>query len=250
MTRPSRAARVALITGGTRSIGRAIALRLARDGFVPVVNFRDDEAAAARAVTALRKFAPRALMLRADVTDPAQAASLLQTVLDRFGRLDALVNNVGPLLYKNWFETSPEEWQAMFAGNLHSAFYCTRAAVPAMRAAGGGAVVNIGSPAAAVVRGVPNATAYAIAKTGLIQFSKSVARTEGRHGIRANVVSPGYVQTEEYPPPADRAAMIAQVPLGRLGTPEEIAAAVAWLVSPEAAYVNGAVVDVGGGLWA
>lgn len=235
---------VALVTGGTRGIGKAIALRLAADGYVTIVSYLANERAAGR------MHARGIAAIRADVSQSDEAEALVREVLRLYRRIDVLVNNVGPLVYKGWLETGPEEWRAQFEGNLHSAFYCARIAAPAMRKRGVGAIVNIGSPAAQVVRGVPGATAYAIAKTGVLMFTKTLARTEGKHGIRVNAVSPGYIRTADYPPPEDAPDMIRQVPLGRLGRPAEVAEAVAWLVSPAAAYVNGAVIDVGGGLWA
>lgn len=231
---------MALVTGSTRGIGLAIARRLATDGFRPALNYAHDEARAQRAAASV----PHSRPFRADVTRWEEAERLVHAVQAEMGRLDVLVNNLGIFLPGSVWETSPEDWRKTLDGILSCTFYCCRAALPLFRQQGGGQIVNIGSLNAEVARGSPNATAYNVAKTGVMVLTKSLARSEGSHGIRVNAVNPGLIragQTDE--------AQAEKVPLGRLGTPEEVAAAVAFLLSPEAGYLNGAVLNVHGGLW-
>jgi 3-oxoacyl-[acyl-carrier protein] reductase len=239
---------VALVTGSTRGIGLAIAHRLAAEGYRIALNHRTDELAAARALSRLRAEAPAACCIRADLADPVQAEALVKIVIERWGRLDALVNNVGPMIETSASETTPEQWRAMVAGNADSAFYVMHHALPALRETSG-AVVNLGSLNVEHARGADRHAAYNAAKAALVVLTRSWARSEGQHGVRVNMVSPGIIDTQPLSPAA-RQAIADRIPLGRLGRPEEVAEAVAWLLSDRAAYVSGAVLTVAGGLWA
>jgi len=242
----------ALVTGSTRGIGRAIALRLARDGFTVALNYALDRAAADRTLDEIRKAAPTSFAVQADVATPEGAESAVRSAIERLGRLDVLVNNVGPFLERPLAQTTDAEWRRMIDGNLGSAFWCARAALPAMRAARRGCVVNVGALNAEVSPGMTHeAPAYFVAKTALAMFTKSLARTEGPNNIRVNAVSPGFIETEGYADwdEAAQSRWRSQIPLGRFGRPEEVAEAVAFLVSERAAYVSGAVLHVHGGLW-
>jgi 3-oxoacyl-[acyl-carrier protein] reductase len=244
--------RTALVTGSTRGIGRAIALRLARDGVVVVLNHAGDGPAAAAALEAVRAQGGRAHAVRADVTSAPECARLVRDSIAAVGPLDLLVNNVGPFLERPLVETSDAEWRAMIDGNLGSAFWCARAVIPGMRARGGGVIVNVGALNAEVSPGMTHdAPAYSVAKTALMMMTRSLARTEGRHGIRVNAVGPGFVETEAYADwdPEEQARWRSQIPLGRFGRPEEVAEAVAFLASDRAAYISGAILPVHGGLW-
>lgn len=239
---------VALVTGGGRNIGRAIALRLGADGFHVGINYKLNAAAAQATLAELDAVAPDAAAWRADVTDDAAAALLVAKVVERWGRLDLLVNAVGPMIVASATDTDPAAFHAMLDGNLVSAYGVTRHALPHLRAAGGN-VVLLGSLNAELARGASDHAAYNMAKTALIVWARSLARSEGPRGVRVNVVCPGIIDTPDTPEDVRR-GMPTRVPLGRLGRPEDVAEAVAFLASDRAAYISGAVLNVAGGLWA
>jgi len=241
--------RTALVTGSTRGIGLAIAMRLAADGYKVALNYRADGSAARRALERVLAIAgtDRAIAQRADIATPDGASALVDEALRAFGRLDVLVNNAGPMIEASASETSLEEWQAMFDANLNGPFAVTRRALPSLRSARGN-IVNIGSLNVELARGADSHAAYNAAKTALVVLTRSLARSEGAHGVRANVVSPGIIAGSGLG--AEREAAYARrIPLGRLGSPEEVADAVAYLASDRAAYISGAVLTVAGGLW-
>ena len=173
---------------------------------------------------------------------------MIDETLKLFGRIDVLVNNVGPFLVKSIVETEVDEWRRMLDGNLSSTFYCSKFALPTMRAQKRGQIVNLGSLNIETTRGAPTTAAYNAAKAGMVMLTKSIARSEARYGIRCNLVSPGFIETYATTD-ADRRELPSLVPLGRLGTAEDIAQAVAFLVSEKASYITGAVLNVHGGLW-
>lgn len=240
--------RVAIVTGSGKGIGRGIAKRLAGEGIAVVINYLKDQAAAQETLTHLQTLAPRSVVIQADVATPDGAKSLIDRTLTTFGRLDILVNNTGPFLVKSVFDTEPDEWRRILDGNLSSAFYCTKFALTPMRAQKSGNIVYLGSLNAETTRGAPTTAAYNVAKTGLVVLSKSVARSEARYGIRCNLVNPGFIDTYALSE-ADRRELPSLVPLGSLGTPDDIAEAVAFFVSDKARYITGAVLNVHGGLW-
>jgi NAD(P)-dependent dehydrogenase (short-subunit alcohol dehydrogenase family) len=240
--------RVAVVTGSGKGIGRGIAKRLADEGMVVVVNYQKDEASAQEALAHLQGASPRSVVIQADVATPEGAKALIDQTLAAFGRLDVLVNNTGPFLVKSVFDTEPDEWRRILDGNLSSAFYCTKYALATMRAQKSGNIIYLGSLNAETTRGAPTTAAYNAAKTGLVVLCKSVARSEAHHGIRSNLVNPGFIDTYALSE-ADRRELPSLVPLGTLGTPDDIAEAVAFLVSDKARYVTGAVLNVHGGLW-
>ncbi|MFQ5594640.1 MAG: SDR family NAD(P)-dependent oxidoreductase [Anaerolineae bacterium] len=238
--------RVALVTGSIKGIGEGIARRLARDGYAVALNYRSDPQTATE-VLGLMQALTDAEAFEADVSDPEAAEGLISAVVDRFGRLDVLVNNAGPFLLKRPFDTSVEEWQAMINGNLSSAFYCSKFALPHLREVAG-TIVNIGTLNVETGRGAPNTMAYTVAKTGLVVLTKSMARAEGRYGVRINIVNPGFIETYNTTDD-DRTQIAPVVPLRRLGATNDVAEAVAFLVSERAGYITGAVLSVTGGLW-
>jgi 3-oxoacyl-[acyl-carrier protein] reductase len=240
--------KIAIVTGSAKGIGRGIAARLAQDGYTIVVNYLRDAGAAQETVALAQSHTPRSLAIQADVATPEGAKRLIDEALTMFGQIDVLVNNAGPFLVKSVFETEIDEWRRTIDGNLSSAFYCIKYVLPSMRARKRGHIVNLGSLNVETVRGAPTTAAYNAAKSGVVVLTKSVARSEARYGIRCNVVNPGFVETYATTD-ADRRELPSLVPLGSLGTPNDIAEMIAFLVSDKARYVTGAVVNVHGGLW-
>ncbi len=240
--------RTAIVTGAGKGIGRGIARRLAAAGMTVVVNYRQDRASAEQTLAQVLERAPRSILLQADVATPEGAKRLVDETMKTFDRVDVLVNNVGPFLVKSLGDTEPDEWRRILDGNLSSAFYCSKSALPVMRAQKSGVIINIGSLNAESARGAPRTTAYNIAKTGLVVLTKSIARAEGKHGIRCNLVNPGFIETYATTE-SDRREMPHLVPLGVLGRADDIAETIAFLVSDKARYVSGTVLNVHGGLW-
>ena len=243
--------RTALVTGSTRGIGRAIAERLARDGFTVVVNHASDSGAG-RVVDAIRAAGGIVHAIRADVSEPDECRRLVRSAQAAVGPLDVLVNNVGPWLERPLLETGDDDWRLMVDGNLGSAFWCSREALPGMRERRHGVIVNIGALNSEISPGMTHeAPAYFVAKTALMMLTRTLAKAEGPHGIRVNAVSPGFIETEAYASwdETEAARWRSLVPLGRFGRPEEVADAVSFLVSDRAAYISGAILTVHGGLW-
>ena len=245
--------KVVLITGAGRGIGRATAVRLAGEGACVAILDRDG-AAAEEAAGAVREVGTEALALTADITDqPALQATLAQAQ-QAFGRIDVLVNNAARALQGNLAQTTPEDWLSEMAGTLNGAYFVTRLVLPGMVERGRGAIVNVGSVNGLLTLGNPG---YSAAKAGLLSFTKALATEYGPKGIRANMVSPGTIRTES-PSWQKRLARDPQVfeklarwyPVGRVGRPDDIAAAIAFLAADEAAFVNGANLVVDGGLTA
>lgn len=240
MTPPRRA----VVTGGTRGIGRAIAERLARDGFTLILNYVRDDAQAEEVLAAIQECSPGSIMVKADVTDEAGVERLFLKA-SASGPIDLWVNNVGDFLLKPLLETSLVEWEGIIKSNLTSAFLCCKAVLPHMRTHGGGQIINIGMMHAEILRAVPNTVPYTIAKSGLLILTKSLAKSEGHYGIRVNAVNPGFIETGGYP----LARVEGTIPLQRMGRPEEVAAAVSFLASKEASYITGAILGVHGGAY-
>jgi 3-oxoacyl-[acyl-carrier protein] reductase len=240
--------KVALVTGSSRGIGRVIALKLAEEGCSLGINYLSDSSAADQVVELVTETGAKALSLQYDVSNFADAGEMIKKAKSEFGRIDILVNNVGPFLYKAIFDTTIQEWHQIMNSNLNSVFYCCKAVVPMMREQRSGVIINIGAPNAERTQGYVRTCAYAVAKTGVVVFSKSLAKEEAPHGIRVNVINPGFIETEAYTQ-EEKSEMPQSVPLKRLGKPEEIANAVAFLASDEASYITGSVLNVHGGLW-
>lgn len=238
--------RVALVTGAARGIGLGIARWLLDRGW-RVALLDIDAAGLPRAEASLE--APlRTLALVADVSDPAQVQAAVAKLEAAWGRLDALVNNAGIAIFKPLVETGFDEWRSVLATNLDGPFLCTQACVPLMRRTGGGSIVNIASISG--LRASTLRVAYGTSKAALIHLTRQQAVELGTLGIRANAVAPGPVETEmarQVHTPAIRADYHDVIPLNRYGLVEEIAAAVGFLCSEEAGYVNGQVLAVDGG---
>ncbi|MCI0341161.1 MAG: 3-oxoacyl-[acyl-carrier-protein] reductase [Planctomycetales bacterium] len=239
--------KVALVTGASRGIGRAIAVALAEGGAdVACVSTKLEGAEAAAAD--VRAKGRKAAALAADVSKPEDAQRIVDETLAKLGRLDVVVNNAGVTADQLLLRMTEEDWDKVMAVNLRGVFLVTKAALRPMLKARAGRIVNISSVVG--IRGNPGQANYAAAKAGVIAFTKTVAREVASRGITANVVAPGFVQTDmtkAMSPDATKAAAAA-IPLGRFGEPRDIAQAVRFLASDAASYVTGAVLVVDGGL--
>ncbi|HQZ70925.1 MAG TPA: 3-oxoacyl-[acyl-carrier-protein] reductase [Anaerolineae bacterium] len=240
--------KVALVTGSSRGIGRAIALRLAADGCQVVVNYRAGADAAAEVVGSIEAAGGTAIAVQADVTDAAAVESLIGQTLERFGRLDVLVNNAGVTRDGLLMRMKDEDWDMVIATNLRSVFLASRAVLRPMMRQRGGRIVSITSISG--LSGNAGQCNYAAAKAGIVGFTRSLAKEAGARGITVNAVAPGYVPTDltsDLPQTLLDEAVKA-TPLGRLGTAEDIAAAVSFLASDDAAFITGQVLRVDGGM--
>ena len=239
--------RVAIVTGASRGIGRAAARRLAAAGAAVVAAARGDHADAV--AEEIRGAGGRSVAVSADVTDPGRIDAMVRTALDEYGRVDVLVNNAGIVRDQLALRMSAADWDAVVATNLTAAFNCARAVLRPMIRQRGGRIINVGSVVGRM--GNPGQANYAASKAGLEGFSRALAREVASRGITVNVVAPGMIDTDmtaKLSEPA-QAAMLAQIPMGRLGTTEDIAGAIGFLASDEAAYVTGHVLAVNGGMY-
>lgn len=242
--------KVALVTGGSRGIGRAIALALADAGLAVAVNYARGRDDAESVVEAIRGTGGTAEALAADVSDRHAVDALFAAIDTRFGRLDVLVNNAGiGRRIESLTAIDDETWRRTLAVNLDGAFYCLRAAIPRLRAAGGGRIVNISSGAAHT--GGAIGAHYAASKAGLLALTAKAARELARDGIVVNAVLPSVIETEMLdaiaPEPAARQRLAAQFPIGRFGRPEEVAAVVRFLCTEAPDYMTGEFVSLRGG---
>jgi len=239
--------KVAIVTGGTRGIGRAIALDLAANGADVALNYRKSVDLAAELAETIRHMGRRALVIQADVSSFDDAQSMVQQVLDEFGRLDILINNAG----MNWdgvvWKMTEEQWDRVIEVDLKGTFNYTRAATPLFREQGAGKIVNITSING--LRGKFGQTNYSAAKAGVIGFTKACARDLGRYGVNVNAVAPGLIETEmvKEAPEKVREMALAEIVLGRLGLPEEVAYVVTFLCTEKARHITGQVIQVDGG---
>ncbi|MGB9738387.1 3-oxoacyl-ACP reductase family protein [Chloroflexus sp.] len=238
---------VAIITGAGRGIGRATALELAAAGARVLINYQHSAAAATQLAADIIANGGDALTYQANVSDEQAVQGMVQAALDRWGRIDILINNAGITADAPLARLRPEQWQQVLDIDLTSVFLCCRAVTPTMRAAGYGRIVSVSSLAA--LAGNVGQTNYAAAKAGIIGLSRSLAREVAREGITVNIVAPGYIETDmvETVPEALRAWALQAIAIGRFGYPEEVAAAIRFLVSPRASYITGHVLTIDGG---
>jgi 3-oxoacyl-[acyl-carrier protein] reductase len=244
----------ALITGASRGIGRAIALRFAREGCDIAINYvaeagRDNAAEAAGVAREIEALGQRAVCLEADVTDAEAVQTMVEQAVAALGKLDILVNNAGITRDRTLRKLSPDDWEAVLRVNLTGAFNCCQAVLPHMLQRGSGRIVSMAS----VVGQAGNfgQSNYAASKAGLIGFSKSLAREVARKGLTVNCVAPGFIDTEmtRAIPEDVKTQILAQIPLGKMGLPEDVANAALFLASDEASYITGHVISLNGGMY-
>jgi NAD(P)-dependent dehydrogenase (short-subunit alcohol dehydrogenase family) len=242
--------KVALITGSSRGIGRAIALAFARAGADIVIIYHKQADSANSVVAEIRKLGRRALSLQIDVSSRAMVQGMISRTLETFDRIDVLVNNAGILQQKPFLEISDEDWDRIMDVNLKGAFLCSQKVFPVMQKQKSGAIINMASSGGQL--GGPLAVHYSASKAGVICLTKSLARIGAFYGIRVNCIAPGLIDTEmtkdEICSDAGR-EKVRQIPIQRPGTVDEVARAAVFLASDDASYITGQTVNVNGGLY-
>ena len=239
--------KTALITGGGRGIGKGIAQELAREGVRVAISYRMNKTAAQNTLRHLQAQGAECFAVEADAINPEKVQFLIDKVLERFGRLDILVNNVGEFNWKPVAETSLQEWEEVIASNLFSVFYASKAALPAMRRQHWGRIVNLGAVGAERGFGQGTISAYAAAKAAVVSFSRSLAIEEAKNGITVNVINPSNIDERELTADEARRIRDARSPIGRPPSSEDVAAAVKFFASDSADYITGQVINVTGG---
>lgn len=236
---------VALITGGAKGIGRGIALDLASRQWKIAFCYRTSEGEAKTTAQEIMQRGGQALAIRCDVSDPVAAKNMVAQVETEWGRVDVLINGAGPYHRINLFDETVEGWNEMFAGNLHPIFYLAQAVAPGMKARKIGHIINFSMANADQMEAQPDVTAHYIAKAGVLILTRTLAKLLAPYGITVNAVSPGFIDSGSAPP-QELAAMTKRIPAGYIGTVDDTVAAVRYLLSEEARYVNGANIQISG----
>ena len=237
-----------LVTGGSRGIGRAIALELGRHGASVAVGYSHNKESAEAVAAEIAASGGEAFAFGCDVADPAAIEPAVATVVERFGKIDVLVNNAGITRDRSLAKMSVGEWDDVITTNLNSVFHLTARVLPHMVKAGSGRMINISSVIG--LHGNFGQANYAAAKAGIVGFTKSAALELARKGVTVNAIAPGFIETEMIAamPEEVRATILAKIPMGRFGRPEEIAQAVVFLVA-NGDYITGQVISIDGGLY-
>ena len=240
--------KIALVTGASRGIGKAIALKLAAEGAKVAINFAGNVAKAEEVKAAIESAGSESLLVQADVSNVEAVDEMIAKVVDKFGKIDILINNAGITRDNLLMRMKDSDFDEVINTNLKGVFNCTKAVSKLMMKQRSGRIVNMASIVA--ITGNAGQTNYAAAKAGIIGFSKSAAKELAARGITVNVVAPGFIETDMTAvlPDKIKESMLNEIPLGRIGSPEDIANAVKFLVSDEAAYITGQVIRVDGGM--
>ncbi|RKD24168.1 3-oxoacyl-[acyl-carrier-protein] reductase [Ammoniphilus oxalaticus] len=241
--------KVAVVTGASRGIGRAIALSLAKAGADIVVNYAGSEQAAREVAAEVEKLGRRALVIQADVADAQQVDQMVQQTLDAFEKIDILVNNAGVTRDNLLMRMKDEEWDEVISTNLKGVYHCTKAVTRPMMRKRAGRIINIASVVASL--GNAGQANYVAAKAGVIGLTKAVAREVATRGITVNAVAPGFIETDMTAQLSEeiQTGLKTQIPLQRLGKPEDIAAMVCFLATDQASYITGQTIHVDGGMY-
>ena len=239
--------KVAIVTGSSRGIGKAAALALAEQGGKVVVNYARSSDAAEAVVKQIEGMGGEAIALQANVSKADEVDALIKATMDKFGRIDVLVNNAGITRDTLLLRMKPEDWQAVIDLNLTGVFLCTRAVSKIMLKQRSGRIINISSVAG--LMGNPGQANYSAAKAGVIGFTKTIAKELAPRGVTANVVAPGFIETDMTGDLKNTEEILKYIPLGRYGQPEEVAGLIRFLASdPAAAYITGQVMNMDGGM--
>ena len=240
--------KTALITGASRGIGRAIAIRLASEGAAVAINYAGNAKAAEEVKSIIEAAGGKVMLVQADVSSAESVDAMIKEVVEAFGGIDILVNNAGITRDGLLMRMKEEDWDAVINTNLKGVFYCTKAVSKLMMKKRAGRIVNMASVVG--LTGNAGQANYAAAKAGVIGFSKTMAKELASRGITVNMVAPGYIDTDMTAVLSEsvRETMVSGIPLGRAGTPEDVANAVLFLVSDDASYITGQVINVDGGM--
>ncbi len=241
--------KVALVTGSSRGIGRAIAIELAKKGIDIVVNSNKSIDKGIETANEIKKLGRRTLYIQCDISNPEQVEKMIEKIINEFGRIDILINNAGIVMDKKLENMDINRWKDVISVNLTGTFNCTKSVIKYMQKQGGGKIINISS----IVGEIGNfgQSNYAASKGGVISFTKTVAKEYARNNITVNAIAPGFIKTKmiENIPKGVMQKILDQIPLGRLGEPEEVAKLTCFLVSDNSGYITGQVININGGMY-